>query len=67
MMAVADTFQLTLAEMNRLHINGGSVDEVHSQLVIGVVLADEPITRYVGAHFAPGLVRLQPFLTPVSS
>jgi hypothetical protein len=65
MRAVADSFRPTPAEMNRLHVNGASVDEVNSELVIGVVLADEPITSYVTAHFAPGLVRLQPFLTPV--
>lgn len=65
MQAVADSFTPTPAEMARLHTNGASIDEVHSQLIIGVVLADKPITSYVAAHFAPGLVRLQPFLTPV--
>ena len=65
MLAVADNFKPTPAESARLHTNGASVDEVHSQFVIGVVLADEPIESYVAAHFAPGLVRLQPFLTPV--
>ena len=68
MSAVADTFKPTPAEMGRLHINinGASIDEVHSQLVIGVVLADQPVTSYIAEHFKPGLVRLQPFLTPVS-
>jgi hypothetical protein len=67
MQAVAATLKPTPAEMNQLHINinGASVDEAHSQLVIGVVLADEPIETYVAAHFAPGLVRLKSFLTPV--